>query len=159
MNALQVLWDANEIIAVETALKNLFKVQGYKGSEANLAELVGTFANELSQRRNPAKAILAGLHELKFEDISKINLFLIENAAKRHIEASRENRIECDYCSGSGMVTMRNPDKYQFAFACTCMNGDRFANQGNRRWNGERFQEGKHGMYELDFADIVFKNK
>lgn len=159
MSVLTISWDADEILAVETALKTLFKVQGYKGSDEHLTENVGLLANELSKRRSPVKAILAGLHELKFEDVSKINLFLIENAAKRHIEQSQEHRIDCDYCSGSGVVTMRNKDKYQFSLACVCINGDTFAVQGNRRWNGERFQEGRHGTYELDFADILLKNK
>lgn len=158
MNSLKVLWTPSDVLSVEVALKNLFRVQGYKGSDTNLAELVGLLVGELSLRRSPPKAIIAGLNDLKFEDVSKINLFLIENAAKKYIEVEKERSVECDFCFGSGIISMRNEAKYEFALACTCEKGDSFASRGNARWKGEAVQDGKHGLYELRFPDIL-KNK
>lgn len=157
MNNLKLIWHESEKIKVESAIKDLFRCHGTKASENWLSETANLFATELSERSIPYQAILTALHELKFEDVNKISLHLIEQQAKKHVVHEEEQRSHCDWCDGRGVVMLRNKDKYQFSFACKCSNGDRFAAQGNKRWNGEQFQEGKQGLYEIEHYDLTLK--
>lgn len=59
-------------------------------------------------------------------------------------------KIRCDHCFNSGVVLMKDKDDYKYSLACTCANGNLWANNGNARWNGENIQVSKlRGVLKL----------
>lgn len=157
MNELTRLWEVSEQQDVAEALKKLFVLQGIPKADKTIDEMAVVFCSELMSKGFHPKHILAALKELGDVDLRTIKLAHIVEAAKKYVEPVDRERTNCDWCDGRGIVMMRNPDKYQFALACKCPNGDSFAGQGNKRWNGEKFQQGKHGLYEFEYYDECLK--
>lgn len=157
MHELTRLWGVSEQQEVAEALKKLFVLQGIPKADKTIDEMAVVFCSELMSKGFHPNHILAALRELGDVDLRTIKLAHIVEAAKKYVEPEKIERIECDWCDGRGVVMLRNKDKYQFSFACKCFNGDRFAAQGNKRWNGEQFQEGKNGLYEVEYYGLTLK--
>lgn len=152
MNELTTPLDDNDKIRIGNELEKLFVLQDRPMSKEKKVILL----DELGQTGYPAQAILAGIKSLQAEDLKSIKFANLLDAIKDKMTYEEEVKTQCEKCDGRGIVTMRNKDKYQFALACVCVNGNAFAGRGNARWNGERYQESKrHGLLELDFADLI----
>jgi hypothetical protein len=157
MNELTRLWLPEEQQAVAEALKKLFVLQGIPKADKTIDEMSMVFCTELMSKGFPPESVLAGIRKLGDDDLRTIKLSHVINASKEFIHHEEQARVSCDWCNGCGVVMMRNPDKYQFSLACKCPNGDAFAKQGNARWRGEQFQQGKHGLYEFEGFDMCQK--
>lgn len=152
MNELTTPIDDNDKIRIGNELDKLFILQDRPMSKEKKIILI----DEICQTGFPVPAILAGLKSLQAEDLQRIKFVNIVEAIKEKMTYEEEQRTQCEKCDGRGIVTMRNKDKYQFALACVCVNGNAFASRGNARWNGEQFQESKrHGTLELEYAEFI----
>lgn len=141
MKGLTVLWDENERNAVQSAIENLFRLKGYRMIDKTLTETAAVFVENLSQTGLPPNAVLSGIHKLKFERIGKIDIADIVEASEEHLESTEPVRVECIYCGGRGIVSLKDENKLEYALACICLNGDSYASKGHVRWNGEREQQ------------------
>ena len=149
MNNLTKLWDANDESLVAEELKKLFIFQGIQKSQESINTMASYFSTELSSRGYPVKAVISGINKLKDEDLRTVKLSDLIRVCKDFIEKQSQEKINCDYCFSSGLVMMRNEDRYQFSLGCTCENGDAWVKKGNARWNGEKFQHSKaNGLLE-----------
>lgn len=152
MNELTVPLDDNDKIRIGNELERLFVLQDRPIAKEKKLILV----DEICKTGYPIDAIMAGIKSLESEDMKNVKFAHLVDAIKDKMTYEEERAARCDYCDGRGMVTMRNKDKYQFALACVCVNGNRFHSQGNARWNGQQFQESKrHGTLELEYAEFV----
>jgi hypothetical protein len=152
MNELTVPLDDNDRIEIGNELEKLFILQDRPINKDKKAILV----EELCLTGYPKSAILAGMKSLQAEDLKSVKFVHIVDAIKDKMTYEEEQATRCDYCDSRGMVMMRNKDRYQFALACVCVNGNRFRSQGNARWNGQQFQESKrHGTLELEYSEFV----
>ncbi len=157
MNELANSWNLNDQQQIAEALKKLFILQGITKTDKSIDEMSVVFCSELMTKGYAPEQILAALRDLGDCDLKSIKLSNILDAAKKYVHREEEKRIDCNWCQGSGVVLMRTPDSYQFSFACICENSMLFIYQGNKRWNGERFQQGKQGLYEFDHYDECLK--
>lgn len=157
MHELKLLWLDQDKINVKEAIIGLLNSVGYRASDDTKKDMAEQFTTDLQDTNLPPPAILRALHTLKFDDIQRVSLYTIITEAKKYVEPETRESADCDWCDGRGIVMMRNPDKYQFSLACKCSNGDAFAKQGNKRWNGEQFQQGRHGLYEFEHYDLRLK--
>ena len=115
---------------------------------------------ELCLTGYPKAAILAGMKSLQSEDLKSVKFAHLVDAIKSKMTYEEEVSTRCDHCDGRGAIFMRNKDKYQFALACVCVNGNRLQHQGNARWNGMQFQESRrHGTLELEHPEFVLGNR
>lgn len=152
MRELMVPIDDNDKIRIGNELEKLFVLQDRPLSKDKKVLLI----DEICQTGFPVAAIIAGLKSLQAENLKAVKFANIVDAIRDKMTYEEEQSTRCDFCDSRGLITMRNKDRYQFALACTCVNGNRFASQGNARWNGERYQESKrHGTLELEFADFI----
>lgn len=149
MNNLTRLWDANDESLVGDELKKLFIFQGIQKSQESINTMASYFSTELSSRGFPVGSVISGLNKLKDEDLRTVKLSDVIRACKDFIQKPSQEKIHCDHCFSSGLVMMRNEDRYKFSLACTCENGEAWAMKGNAKWNGEKFQHSKaHGLLE-----------
>jgi len=136
MNELVQCLTAKEEIEVESRLRDLYILQDKPIKKDQFA----TMLSEIVNSGKPFKAIMAGLYDLRSEDLKKISYPIIMNAIFDHCEPVNSGPTRCEKCSSSGFVVMRDDEMRSFALACTCQNGDVIQNQGNVRWNGESTQ-------------------
>jgi len=159
MNELTRLWAISEQQEVNDALRKLFILQGIPKADKTIDEMSVVFSLELMSKGFHSKHVLSALRELGDADLRTIKLSHIVEAAKKYVEPTILNRVDCDWCNGSGVITMKNMDKYQFALACKCINGDSFSAQGYKRWDGKAAQDGKHGIYDFEYFVLRSKQK
>ncbi|KKN10511.1 hypothetical protein LCGC14_1035960 [marine sediment metagenome] len=136
MNDLELLLTPQEEIDIEAALKNAFTLQD-KPIKKDQFEIL---LNEVLKSKKPFRAIIAGLDSLKSESLRRLTFYEIMTGIDKFIENPTGGAVSCDHCSKSGFFVMRDDEGRNFSLACTCQNGDRVANQGNTRWNGQNMQ-------------------
>lgn len=155
MNGLTVSWaeSDSEIIAIE--IEKLFRLKGYRMSDKGMQEMAALFARELSLTGKPIKAVLMGIHKLKFEKLNRIDIADIIEASSEAIEPEEIVREKCDECNGLGVILLKDENQYEFSLACVCRNGDQAAGRGYARWNGKETQMIRGKNLELKFKNVV----
>ncbi len=155
MNELTLSLSDEEIGLIANELNKLFLFQDRPFGK----EKQGAFLDEIRGWNYPAGAIISGIRKLMAEDLKSLKLATIKEAAAGYIHRGDAERSKCDYCDGRGVVMMRDPNLYEFAFACLCSNADQpRASHRLATWNGEKFQVRNGKTYTLRFADILLKN-
>lgn len=144
MNELTISLTSDEEIEIENQLRDLYILQDRRVKKEEIALMV----NEICRSGKPFKAIIAGLNDLKTQDVKKMSFPIIIGAILNHCEETLELKTSCDHCSISGFIIMKDPDGHEFGLACNCSNGDKAERQGAMRWNGRGTQLSRHGMLE-----------
>lgn len=151
MNDLIKSLSETDKLSLANELTKLFILQDRPAGKEKVAEMV----EELSTRNIPAGALIAGIRRLKDEDLKLIKLATIIGAARDFIVAD-DQKVRCDICGSSGMVSMRDQNGYEGALACLCSNGDRAHRaRGLAKWNGEEYQVVRNRNLELIHKDVL----
>jgi hypothetical protein len=89
---------------------------------------------------------VTGIEKLYNADLPNMKIVTILTAIKENYKPKFE-KIDCDICSGSGVVSMVDTNGCNIAFACRCKAGQIKLNNGFPRWAGLHKQ--KHGEETL----------
>jgi hypothetical protein len=138
MNEPTKSWNEGDVAAVEAEMEKLFALQDRPLPKEKKALLV----SELGNSGLPAFAIIGGLKKLMVDDeVTKLTFPKILGASKAEVDpAGIYEIIPCDDCDKRGLVTMLDAEKYQYALACRCPNGQQWVDRGHQRWWGEKSQ-------------------
>ncbi len=133
-------------LLIADELQRLFVLQGQHFSKEKSA----IFLEELEKAGLPAGALIAGIRGLMNEDLSDIKLNRILAASRSKMTYETSEKVTCEHCDSRGLVMMRDANAYEFAFACTCSNANRYV--GHQKWNGESTQYQREMMFTKRFA-------
>ena len=138
MQNLTVSFSDSERSQVGDELSRLFNLQGEHFGDKRQA----AFVDELADSGVPFGAVLAGIRSLVKENLTKIKIGTILEAAHRHIMPD-EMGAACGDCF-DGIVTMRDDYNRVFSIGCTCARGgDRSRSLRIARWTGEAVMASK----------------
>lgn len=133
---MQSLTEAQKL-QISDELEKLFTLQDRPFSSKKAA----MFLEEFEKTDLPAGAIISGIRTLMYaEDIGKIEFPKILNAARSKVEHDEIKTVECDNCFKTGMVMMKDENKYEFSFLCNCANAKKVSHLNLAKWNGENIQ-------------------
>lgn len=150
MNELTLSLSDEEAGLIGNELTRLFLFQDRPfGKEKQAA-----FIDEIRGWGYPAGAIVSGIRKLMSEDLKSLKLATIKDAASDFVH-TEVTRVPCKYCDTRGIVSMTDENKYEFALACICANGDRSRKSGLATWNGEKFQLRGGRTLTLRFAESL----
>lgn len=137
MSKLIVILTDHEKIILAKELEKLFVLNG----RSITPEAKATFIEKMVEVGLPFGTYLNGMRTLMLEDVSRITLGGILKAARKLIEETPLDSIECEHCGRSGTIIMIDADGYERAIACNCTNGESFKRINEcPRLNGEDSQ-------------------
>ena len=130
-----------EEIHIENKLRELYSLQDRpikrEQFELMLHEIIGS--------GKPFAAMIAGIVDLKIEDLRKLSYPIIMGAIFKHCEKDSTATESCEHCCSSGFMVMKDDEGRSFSMACICRNGEMVHRQGNVRWRGKvtQFSNGR----------------
>jgi hypothetical protein len=130
VNQLTIVLSDNERSIIADELTRLFALQDVPLGKEKKAILI----EELSIQGLPVEAIKAGLRSLVKEELPKIKLSTLVDAAHRQVTHETEAGEACEHCFG-GLVIMRDDKKSEFALDCLCSMGNQRGELA--KWNGQ----------------------
>ena len=136
MNDLTVCLTSDQEIEVENKLRDLYIIQDKPIKKDQFAVVL----NEVATSGKPFGAIIAGLNDLKAADLKKVSYPVIMGAIVDHCEKVERRIKQCDDCSTSGFIIMKDPEGMNFSLACHCPSGDRAQKGGLIKWDGSTIQ-------------------
>ena len=119
-------------------LARLFNLQGEPFGDRKQS----AFVDELAECGIPFGAIIAGIRALVKENLTKIKITTILDAAHRHV-APGELGDACQECH-DGIILAKDPERREYALACHCSRGQARNVSGRLiTWNGSEAQESR----------------
>lgn len=114
---------------------------------------------ELSVSGIPFSAIIRGIKDLYDQDMKRIRLCDLKDAAKKHVK-TKDGFANCRYCGTSGSVSMQSAEKRVISYPCICARGTSIANtQKLVQWNGKRsIRSRDHGIVRMTWPNPVVLN-
>lgn len=105
---------------------------------------------ELSVSGIPFAALIKGIKELYDQDMKRIRLCDLKEAAKKHVK-TKDGFAACRFCSSTGSVSMQSAEKRIISYPCLCARGARIANAQNLvPWNGKLSLKSRyHGIVRM----------
>lgn len=143
----QSLLTEAEKLLIADELEKLFTLQDRPFS----AKKSAAFIEEFEKSGLPVGAIIAGIRSLMYvENIGTLDFPKIAAACRSKVTQETQEKADCEHCDKRGLVMMRDPNAYEFAFACICSNSSRYP--GHQKWNGENTQYHREQIFTKRFA-------